>query len=631
MLRSPTHCSSSSWRTKALVLVLFFAPGEAQTAEPRPQSPPQKILATVVDGACTPAETWKFGVEIQSLVPALARVEFESFLRSQDSPFRGYAEARSVSALPHAVVKNFSRYWTGRAFYKAGLYGPAISQFNSLLEQPLTSASLPLQLAAMACLVRIHKTYPVTVFSEKAVANLPAYFEPGLVPRASQPILWETGVHLMMRRIKSKTAKEGLANTVKLLHGAGPYEDFARLTVATAEEKPEGAKILLSRLVTATDLPSSIENLKNDIRLILARVHYAEGRYPEAAKILDSVDKQNNAFVQSLHLRSWVELARENYTDAIGASFSLQSGAFKETFVPEAWMVAAISLVEICQFPAALRTVGTFKKNYEFTYQWLREHTENKASQSEPLYPRAVSYLRGKRSGVPQKVISEWIKSPAFLRGQQAINFSFRETKKIPKLIAQADNYVAAKAAEIEVFIATADENVLRAASESAESDEDAVNQEKPIERTLANEVAKVSELKNAEAMHQRLTEALPHWQAALDSYDELALEQRDQIMGNIEAEFRALNKRLLSRLEAVMSNNELIEAEIYSGAGTDLVRQNANAELTPAKNSDRRNYDWVISRRKDGKEEVWEDELGTMKAKLENYCAKTKKQFEPN
>lgn len=625
---SRIRSSSSLWGTElalAAVIALGSFPGEA--AEKKAEASAEAPAQTRVTGPCTDSEKWEFSEALQRVVPEASRNEFNASLEKKEHPVRGFAEAQSLAKSKSPLAGAFADYWTGRALFTAGLFGPAIFRLNTLVERPPTPAIAPIQIAAMACLEIIHDTYTVSVFFDRTLLNLPAYFKPGVATPETMPVVWESGIHLLMRRLKNNASQETVEKVVRLLKGSGPYEDYARALWAAKRERPEEALESLVRLADAETLPPSIQTRQNEVRLLLARVLYEQHRYADSVKYLDAVDKRANELVPALQMASWVELARENYAKAIGASIGLQSGGLRGTFAPEALMVAAISLNELCQFPESLRTIATFKKNYESAYMWLRAHADVAEKKKERLYPLAVAFLKEEKAEVPERVASEWIRSPIFLVHQQAINVSFAMAKSIPGLIQEAQTFATTKAAETRALKEKTDQAI--------EASRSSV---RPPERYPASLRPDVGSVAVAEARQRRLEDAIPRWTKILVGYRELSLKRRDQLMARIEALIRALNDRMLRQLDGVLENNDLIEAEIWNGASQDIVWQNANPEFAtlvktgklksdrPPAGSARDIYDWGASRSRDGKEEIWEDELGAMKANLEDNCANKEK-----
>jgi hypothetical protein len=88
----------------------------------------------------------------------------------------------------------------------------------------------------------------------------------------------------------------------------------------------------------------------------------------------------------------------------------------------------------------------------------------------------------------------------------------------------------------------------------------------------------------------------------------------------------------MLTRLDEIAENNQLIEVEIYNGASKDIIWQNAHPEykeMAKKFNDDENKesaaavWDWGRSPAalSDDAGEIWEDELGSFKARLFDNC----------
>ena len=55
----------------------------------------------------------------------------------------------------------------------------------------------------------------------------------------------------------------------------------------------------------------------------------------------------------------------EKYPEAIGTAMNLDGGGLRHTFAPEAAMVSAMAMNELCQYPDAVREITVFRRNYE--------------------------------------------------------------------------------------------------------------------------------------------------------------------------------------------------------------------------------------------------------------------------
>lgn len=439
----------------ALLLLISGGVHAAPKAKPegkaKPKAEAKKEAVPAVTrgvGVCSSVERWELGQDVLDAVSAPSLQEFSATAKDK-TPVRGFSEGLLLREEKSEVARALGEYWMGRALYLAGLFGPAITQFNQLLAKAPSPRTAAFQIAAMECLRTIHAKYPVSVLSSDAMANLSNFFKDGLVVDRRNA-LFDMGLELVMRRISEKASSDSVESAIKLLKGSGPYEDYARAIWAASRGKLEAATGSLKRLADAKDLPASIEERRNEIRLLLGRAFYEDKKYREASQYLDVVDKRSNIFVHALTQQSWVDLARNEHRRVVGTVMAIQSTGLRATFAPETYMTAAMALNEFCLFPEALRILSNFKRNYGPAYHWLDRNT-GKGAKGE-LYPEAIAHLTKQPSGVPLQVASEWIRSPIFLNNQRAINSSFQQEKTVSGHIKSAEAYAASEAAKLEAL-----------------------------------------------------------------------------------------------------------------------------------------------------------------------------------
>jgi hypothetical protein len=247
----------------------------------------------------------------------------------------------------------------------------------------------------------------------------------------------------------------------------------------------------------------------------------------------------------------------------------------KKTFSPEAQMVAAISFVELCQFPSAIKTVDQFKESYRSTYQWLYQW-EKAGPNSQSLYDLSVDYLQAstqtKGSSVPDAIGTEWIRSNHFLAGQEEINLLLRSQKRIREL----------------------------------------------------KEELKVSQLPSSKALAQNL-----------ENFERGVPERIQTLTGKIHSALARRTSELLKQLSEVAANNAMIEIEAYQGISKEIQFRKGVAEFDAlaerVKKSDQliaqapkkaSTWDWGRSPASTGPGvEIWEDELGMLRAKTLDRC----------
>jgi hypothetical protein len=102
----------------------------------------------------------------------------------------------------------------------------------------------------------------------------------------------------------------------------------------------------------------------------------------------------------------------------------------------------------------------------------------------------------------------------------------------------------------------------------------------------------------------------------------------------DIESDLKIRTDRMLTQLQEVAENIQLIEVEIYNGASEDIIWQNAHpgykkvAKDLDNEDADRapasKVWDWGRTRIASDNDnvEVWEDELGSFKADMVDNCS---------
>ena len=99
-------------------------------------------------------------------------------------------------------------------------------------------------------------------------------------------------------------------------------------------------------------------------------------------------------------------------------------------FSPEAFSVAAISYNEHCNCPESVETIRLFRKAYGRTFRYLSDLKAGKNGDIKNIYKLIPGFLKGK-SGIPDKVGTEWIRSPIFIANQDEINLLYDEKQAL--------------------------------------------------------------------------------------------------------------------------------------------------------------------------------------------------------
>jgi hypothetical protein len=277
----------------------------------------------------------------------------------------------------------------------------------------------------------------------------------------------------------------------------------------------------------------------------------------------------------------------------------------------------AMAMNELCQFPESVRAIGIFRKNYEQPYHWLTSWSQQ--ADASKLYKTSVEFIQRKPTQVPERIASEWIRSPLFISTQEEINVYFDERDVTPK--------ISKAAADEQRWIAN---DILKKARELKPKLKLAKMKLKPGQ-PLSNSIRdQLAELKDEVIHWRRMQLAAPVWSVISKRYLATIPTQQGKLIARINDDLKTRNLRMLSQLEEISENIQLIEVEIYNGASEDIIWQNAHPDYKQVAKSFREEatapdkvWDWGRSiANSDDNTEIWEDELGSFKANIFDNCS---------
>jgi hypothetical protein len=319
---------------------------------------------------CTPGESWF----IDAPVPEEYRSEFKDFIRdkSQERAIRGFSEAIAMKkSAKTEVEKWFSEYWISRALYKMNLPHVAYIGFLSITKKTPDAELMPLHAAAMDCLLRLHQEHPSIAFVLPSVESLKVALDTGLEDKyhgLTQTIAWDSitaGVQTLIA--DDRVTPREIQGLLQLLDGAGAYEALAQ-GIWSAKQNLHAKTIEYLSEFFKQKVPDSLVRYEDTAHLLLARAEYSVGQYDVANLEMKAVSRKSNELADSLSELAWSDLMAEKYPEAIGTAMNLEAGGLRHTYAPEAPMVAAMAMNELCQYPDAVNEIQIFKNDYGKSY-----------------------------------------------------------------------------------------------------------------------------------------------------------------------------------------------------------------------------------------------------------------------
>lgn len=580
--------------------------------------------------ACSENESWTMTPEIRE---DFAK-EFSGFL-SGKGQVRGFANGMALRRIAQTrEAKAFAEYWVSRSLQQAGLVHIAHNGFASIASREPLPETIGIQSAALECLLRIQERYPAISLPQSVSERIPDYL--GLAQGRNKTVAWEAAHSLLRAQLSAdRPARETVEKTLAMLSGGGAFENFGRALWA-AKRGEHGSTIReLDKFFAQSVIPQPLKRFTDAAHIVLARAHYTRGNFEKASDELKLVSKRSNELANSLSELSWTYLQNDKHAEAIGTALNLQQGGLRHTFAPEAPMVMAMALNELCQYPESVRATNVFKKHYEGPFTWLYNWNHDAQRRDEPLYPLAVEFLkrdkkasretpedRARPRRVPDKVASEWVRSPLFISSQDEINLLFDEQDGTGKL-GRSGSQEQTRAARQTVAQILETRPKLKLALSKRKPGE-------PLSKSLINELR---EIKSSLTYFRRVQNAAPVWRTLLANYQKQSPSIKSRLVAQINDDLKDRSQRMLAQLEEIAENIQLVEIEIYNGASQDIIWQNAHPDYKAVaqkiqqereKAAAEKVWDWGHSKgvQTDDDAEIWEDELGSFKADLFDNCS---------
>ncbi len=527
--------------------------------------------------------------------------EFHEFTGKRSSPIYGFSQAIQLKRMSQILNNSefehdFAEYWIARILFELNLDPLAHQALKSVFQ---STSNPDLKKAAFGCLARIQ-------------ARAPDYKAPPTTALVGLNFGEEDSDTLFM----SVLGKENSLSK-KLAPGhRGFVEGFNALNKKNYTDAILGFQAYFKYLETHTN--PILSRYQDDAHLFLGRAYYAVAKFNESAAEFQKVKKTSNVQIEALMNLSWTYLLNEKYDDAVGITLQLRTGNLRNAFSAEAVMVAAMGLNELCNYPESIRLIEAFNKDYRPIHDYLTAHANDDG------YVAAVKALKAPGT-YPTKLATEWIRSPEFLTRQKEINALLGEPKRLTEIegtaVSEQNRLTQAFVAKTAAFL-----QEYRVAKLKLKPGQDLPGQFPTRYLQLKKDLRKLSHFYRASKT----------WKTLARNYEKKIPGLKLELVAKVNQDLKAKNKKLLATLNRVKDNTDLIEVEIYNGASQDLVWKNAHPDfekvsqtLDEEKRAENGAHTWNWGRFLASNlenSEVWEDELGAVKADVTDQCGKKEK-----
>lgn len=376
------------------------------------------------------------------------------------------------------------------------------------------------------------------------------------------------------------------------------YPDALLLTALFnyRQGKVDDAVIQLEKLLEVTN-GDKTSQLRAVGAMTLGRMQFQKSLYKEAFQSYLKVDKANPLWLQAMVESAWTQILSEDYEGAAGNMFSLHTDFFKNAFSPESYVVRTVGYLNLCQYGDGMHVLSDMNKKYS---PWKKKLEDYKQSHKDPMnyYDTIKSWVKNadlkEVDGLPRSFIVELARHPAFTNIQKQINNYEDE-------VARFNN--------ISMTLVKMERELIAKQTEASKQLTDSKNSQSAENRLLSYRIQYHIAKKARVSIRNLRTQGL----ARID---------KEKASLRIQAS-KALQHRfseMLASLDKVLDQTEVLQYELYSGAGEHIRYQMAggdinNKERPELKVEKEKSLNWKF------KGEVWEDEVGHYRSSLKNVC----------
>ncbi|UOF02432.1 tetratricopeptide repeat protein [Bdellovibrio reynosensis] len=360
----------------------------------------------------------------------------------------------------------------------------------------------------------------------------------------------------------------------------------------------------LNRLMDATDGDKSSQ-LRSVGALTLARIQFQKSDYKDAFQSYLKVEKSNPLWLQAAIESAWTQVLSEDYEGAAGNMFSLHTDFFKNAFAPESYVVRTVGYLNLCQYGDGVQVLTEMNKKYGPTKKKLDEYLKSHKDHLS-YYETVKNWVKNSDlkevDGLPRAFIVELARHPAFMNNQRQINTYEDEIQRFNKisltLVTLERQFIARQSeANAELAKAKGSNKTGSSAITSAER--------KLLSARIQYHIAKKARV-------------------SIKNLREKGIARIEKEKGELRvAAAKALKARfadMFASLSKVLDQNDVLQYELYSGAGEHIRYQMAGGDPTDKERPElkvqkEKSLNWKF------KGEIWEDEVGHYRSSLKNVC----------
>lgn len=403
--------------------------------------------------------------------------------------------------------------------------------------------------------------------------------------------------------------KTAIAATEKIMMNSPLYNDalFLKGVLLYKSGQPDTGILTVASALAEIEKKAPQSELKSIAALTLARLYFQTADYKSAFQTYLKIDKTHPEWPTAMIEQAWSQILAGDHEGAAGNMFSLHTDFFKNTFAPESYVVRTVGYLNLCQFGDGARVVQDMKKRYTPVQERMQQYQSSHKSELE-YYETVKRFMKDGTSkeidGLPRGFVWALARHPSFMLEQKNINSIEDQVSRY--------NRITMDLIKREKFL-LADQALVR-------------NRIIELKKKLK---PKETTPEIADLEKRLLSFKIQHFivKKARTSIKDVRAQGLARIDKEKQERKVAAGKALTSRFQNLLSNlttsldqTDVLQYELFAGAGEHLRYQAAGGDIDPKqakglKPEENRQLKWEF------KGEVWEDELGHYRSSLKNVC----------
>jgi hypothetical protein len=379
--------------------------------------------------------------------------------------------------------------------------------------------------------------------------------------------------------------------------------------------KVEEAILPLQLLLQATESDKTSQ-LRSVGALTLARIQFQKNRYKDAFQSYLKVDKSSALWLQAMVESAWSQILVEDHEGAAGNMFSLHTDFFKNAFSPESYVVRTVGYLNLCQYGDGAQVLKEMNKKY-LPWKKKLDSYANQKTEVMNFYETVKNWIQNSDlkevDGLPRSFIVELARHPSFTQVQKQINSGEDEIARFNKIsltLIKIERELIKKQNLANKEFAEA-----KAVLKQDESSFSAKEKFQIADRKLMSYRIQYHIAKKARISIKTLREE------GISRLEKEKEELRLQASKALQIRFN----ELVADLDHVLEQNEVLQYELFSGAGEHIRYQMAGGEVSEKERPElkvekEKSLTWKF------KGEIWEDEVGHYRSSLKNVCPQESK-----